>query len=125
MRKIISLSLGVALASTVLVAVPATAGPAAVVRDQGACGMASSGSKGELVGALGTLTHAVQNDHVAVMTCQGQVPNDSGRTQHYSGFMCYVYLPREQGLLITTDSHATVTKNGKATMTCKVSFGTD
>ncbi len=36
MRKIISLSLGVALASTVLVAVPASADPAIVVRDLGA-----------------------------------------------------------------------------------------
>ena len=101
MRKIISLSLGVALASTVFVAVPASADPAAVVRDHPVfgdhpvCGIAGANSSGELVGdPSGVLTHVVQNDHHAVMTCKGDaVVNDSGRTQHYSGFACGVYLP--------------------------------
>jgi hypothetical protein len=62
----------------------------------------------------------VENGQWAIMKCQGQgVTNESGRTQHYSGLLCGVL--GKSGW--ASDSHATVTKNGNATLTCKMPVG--
>lgn len=118
MRKLVSIAAGLALASTVLVAIPASAGPAFVAKDQGICGMVGADKDGSFMfGGLGTVTHVVVNKNWAIMKCKGKgITNRSGRTQHFSGFPCGVI--GKSGWVY--DSHATVTKNGNATVTCKM-----
>jgi hypothetical protein len=122
-RKTISLSLGVALASMVLVAVPVSA-DSSVVQDLGPCALPGVDGNGFFTyGGVGTLTHAVQNDNTAVTTCQGSgMTNELGSTQYFSGFLCYAILPQGDGLVETFDSEATVTSTGEATMTCTVTL---
>jgi hypothetical protein len=118
-RKLISLSLGVALAATVFVVIPVSAEPAIVVSG-GDCGLPAVNPAGEIVaGTVGTVSNSLRNDNGAKVTCKGESFNDSGRTQHFSGFGCFVSLHDEAGFVMTFDSHATITRNGMATMTCK------
>jgi hypothetical protein len=122
-RKLISLSLGVALATTVFLAVPASADSAIVVRDQGQCGMVGSDADGNVIfGGVGEITHIVRNGDHAVMTCKGRdIINDSGRGQHSAGFGCTVMLPG--GVIVPADdSQATVSKSGEAMTKCRVSL---
>ena len=120
MRKLISLSMGVALAMTVFVAVPTLAESAVVVRDQGQCGMPGADADGNLIfGGVGTVTHVVENKHHVIMKCKGSgLVNDSGRAQHFSGHMCGALRP-DGSIVFTEDSGATVTKWGEGSVTCK------
>ena len=121
MRKLVSIAAGLALATTVFAAVPASADPAVLTRAGGQCGMVGADADGNFIfGGYGTVTHMVVNDNYAIMRCQASgITNDSGRTQHFSGFSC--------GVLgvdgYATDSHATITKNGNASLTCKLLVG--
>ena len=120
MRKIISLSLGVALTATLFAAVP-TMAESAVVSRGGDCGLPGF-EGGGLVVAAGTVKKLVRNDNHWIMTCKGTgIPNDLGRTEKLSGFGCAVMLP-EGGWIMTSDSHVTIAKNGNATMKCKATF---
>jgi hypothetical protein len=122
MRKIISLSMGVALAAVVFAAVPAAADSARSARG-GDCAMPGFGSGGELVfGGMGSVKNIERNENQATMTCKGTgIVNDFGRARDLSGFGCYVMLPGEDWIL-TADSRVTVAKNGKATMKCTATF---
>jgi hypothetical protein len=122
-RKLISLSLGVALATTVFVAVPAAADSAVVVRDQGMCGMPGADADGNITfGGIGEVTHIVENQNRVIMTCKGDgLVNDSGRGQHFSGYTCGTLRP-DGSFVFTDDSHATVSKSGKGSVTCRFSF---
>jgi hypothetical protein len=120
MRKLVSIAAGLALATTVFAAVPASADPAVVATNQGICGMVGADKDGTpIFGGLGTVTHVVVNDDHSIMKCKGTgIDNLSGRTQHFSGFTCGVI--GQSGWAY--DSHATVSKSGKATLTCRVTF---
>ena len=122
MRKNISLSMGVALAALVFTAVPAAADSAAVARG-GDCAMPGFSEGGELIfGGMGTMKKVVRNDNQATMTCKGvDIINDYGRANQLSGFGCYVMLPDEDWPL-TADSRVTVSKDGRATLKCTVTF---
>jgi hypothetical protein len=118
MRKIISLSMSVALSAVVFAAVPAAADSATVARG-GDCAMPGFGEGGELVfGGMGTVKKVERNENTAMMICKGTgITNDFGPSHQVSGFGCYVMLPDEDWIL-TTDSRVNVTRNGKATMKC-------
>ena len=123
MRKLVSMAAGLALATTVFAAVPASADPAVVIRPDGMCGMPGADADGNIIrGGIGVVTHVVQNDNHLLMTCKGQgITNLSGRGQHLSGFGCAV-TPAVGQMVVTDESHATVSKSGKATLTCTVTF---
>jgi hypothetical protein len=125
MRKITSLSMGVALAAIVFAAVPAAADSATVARG-GDCAMPGFGEGGEPVfGGMGTMKKVVRNDNHATMTCKGtDILNDYGRTHQLTGFGCYVMLPGEDWIL-TADSSVTVTRDGKATLKCTATFNVE
>ncbi|MEX1296048.1 MAG: hypothetical protein AB1Z67_07745 [Candidatus Limnocylindrales bacterium] len=122
MRRVISLAMGVALAVTVFAAVPASAQPAIVIHDQGMCGLPGADADGGLIfGGYGTVTHVVENSNYTIMKCKSRdLVNESGRAQTFSGYACGVVLP-SGGFAVTEDSHATVSKSGRGTVTCKVS----
>jgi len=119
MRKLTSLSLGIALASTIFVALPAAA--AEIDGNLGPCAMPGAGVNGEYVfGGVGTLTHQAVNGMQATMVCESTgITNDSGSTAELSGFECGVTLPDGE-MIWTHDSHATITTWGRATLTCNV-----
>lgn len=123
MRKLINISLGVALAATFGAAVPASAAPAVVERDLGLCGMPGMNADGNVeFGGIGILTHTVTNDNRSIMKCQGvDILNETGRTQTRSGLPCNVALPGAK-MMAAEESHFTVTKNGRAQLTCTVTF---
>lgn len=98
----------------------ACADPAIVVRDAGPCGMAGADANGNMIfGGLGEATHVVENGNNVTLTCKGRnITNLSGKAQHFSGFPCGIFLLSDGSFVVTTDSHATVAKNGNATLTC-------
>ncbi len=123
MRKIISLSIGVALAATVFAALPAAAGSATVTRG-GDCGLPGLDVDGGLIrpGRMGTVKRFVVNDNHAKLTCKGtEIENDYGRTHVVAGFsVCG--LPARRGRTpivgITEDSFAKISKDGNAIVQC-------
>jgi hypothetical protein len=72
-----------------------------------------------IFGQTGEVVLRVENRNNAMLMCKGEVTNDSGRAQQFSGFDCGIALPRG-GFVITTDSRTTVSADGNATMTCRV-----
>lgn len=122
MRRIISLSMGVAFAVTAFAALPASAEPAVVVRGD-VCGLPGVTAEGDLGGVyMGTTSNAVRNKNNAKVTCKGESANDAGRTLHFSGFGCLVSPLDGSDYILTYDSHATITKKGKATLTCRTTL---
>ena len=118
MRKIISLSMGVALAATVFAAVPTMAESVTVARG-GDCAMPGFGGGGEPVfGGFGKVKNVVKNHGFVTMTCKGTgITNDYGNGLQLDGFGCYVMLP-DADWILTDDARVTVSKNGNATMKC-------
>ena len=119
MRKIISLSIGVALAATVFAALPAAAG-SATVTSGGACGLPGLDAVGNLIGQErpGTVEKLVVNDNSAKLTCKGtKIRNDYERTHAESGFQCAVFLP-DGSFDLTEDSFVKVGKDGDVIMKC-------
>jgi hypothetical protein len=101
------------------VVVPAIyASPAVVIKDAGLCGMPGSDADGNIIfGGIGNVTHDVINDNHEVFKCKGEgLTNLSGKGQSFKDFGCGTFSG------VTTDTHATVAKNGNGTMTCKVTF---
>jgi len=91
---------------------------AVVIKNDGACGMPGSDANGNLIaGGLGQVTTDVTNNNQQMLSCKGtDITNLSGQGQHFSGFLCGTFAGP------TTDSHATVSKDGQATLTCIVHF---
>jgi hypothetical protein len=96
----------------------ATADPAAVIKNDGLCGMLGSDAAGNLIfGGLGQVTTDVTNDNKEVLKCKGDnITNLSGKGQSYKDFFCGTFSG------VTTDSHATVSASGVGTLTCTVTF---
>jgi hypothetical protein len=95
----------------------ATADPAAVIKNDGSCGMPGSDANGNIIfGGIGQVTTDVTNDNKEMLKCAGTgITNLSGRGQNFDGFLCGTF----SGL--TTDSHATVSASGVGSLTCTVS----
>lgn len=93
-----------------------------VDRDAGLCGMPGSNAAGGITfGGIGTVTHVLENNNKATITCKGEgITNLSGKAQQFRGFICGVQAIRSGGGAFTNDSHATVAPNGNATLTCTV-----
>jgi len=88
----------------------------------GTCGMVGSDASGNAIfGGLGNVQLIVDNAGGKLqLTCKGSnIENDSGKGQHFTGFLCGVVDP-DGGVLITTDSDATVSASGQASLTCRV-----
>lgn len=98
----------------------AAAGPAIVVRNDAPCGMAGAAADGNLIlGGIGAATHMVENDNKVSLTCKGSdLANLSGSGQHFSGFLCGVVVPSTGAVVVTADSHATVSRSGQGSLTC-------
>jgi hypothetical protein len=122
-RRLFSFSLGVALVASAFAAAPTSASAATVLHKGGDCGMLGADARGSFAfGGIGTVTHVVQNGNHVILKCKGtDIMNDSGRAQTFSGFECGVPFP-EGGFDSTDNSHATVSKSGNATLTCKLTF---
>ena len=118
-KMLLALACAVTVAAVVAVAAPKTsADGAAVIKNDGLCGMVGSDADGnQIFGGIGQVTTDVKNANQEMLSCKGSgIANDSGRGQHFDGFLCGTF----SGL--TTDSHATVTPSGQATLTCIVHF---
>jgi len=110
---VLALTLGLVLAKAV------SAAPAIVIKNDGLCGMLGSDASGNpIFGGIGEVTTSVTNDNKTTITCKGTgIENDSGRGQSYKGFLCGIIDPFGN-FLITSDSHATVSASGNATLKC-------
>ena len=123
MRSLIKLSTGIVLVAAVAIAAPVSAESAIVTHSGDLCGVAGADADGNLVIEKGTLAQLVQNDNQVIMRCEGRgITNDSGRAQHFSGFRCGVPLPGSGQPVLADDTHATVSKSGTATLTCKLTL---
>ena len=120
--------MGAAVALAVVVGVMASvqqavqAGPAIVIKNDGLCGMPGADEDGNPSYIdQGMVTTIVENDNRVTFKCKGEnVTNLSGRGQTYSGFDCGIVLPSDetQTVIITDDTHATVSASGVGIMTC-------
>jgi hypothetical protein len=80
---------------------------------------------GNRQGSLGSLTQdvmIVQNGKIAILKCTGTVQNLSGKTQNFNDLRCMIPNPdpEKPGSVLTTEGHLTITKQGKASLTCRV-----
>ena len=110
---IAALALGLIYAKTV------SAAPAVVIKNDGVCGMLGSDASGNpIFGGLGTVTTLVTNGNKVMLKCKGTgIENDSGTGQSFNSFLCGVF-DSNGNLILTTDSHATVSASGVGTLTC-------
>ena len=99
---------------------------AAVIHDDGTCGMPGSDANGNMSrGGFGRIAVRVTNNNRATITCTalpGTLMNLSGTAQHYSDFLCFLQSARTGQLLVGNDSHATVAANGAGSVHCTFSF---
>lgn len=120
-RVLASTAVGLAVVVGVLLNMQqvVTADPAIVIKNDGECGMPGSDEEGNLTfGGLGVQITAIENDNKVMLKCKGtDIANPSGQAQVYEGFECGVFAPSGD-LVITFDSHATVSAKGIGTMTC-------
>ena len=94
-----------------------SANGAIVIHDNGECGMPGSDANGDLIGGgTGNTFLSVENDNKVMIKCIGHVINESGMGQSYEGFTCGIVSGQE--VLLTEDTHATVSASGVGTMTC-------
>ncbi len=120
MRKVFGLfTLAAAIVVMALAVVEAQADPAIVIKNNGECSMAGSDADGNIIfGGIGQVETVVENGNRVMLTCKGEnITNLSGTGQSYTAFLCGVY-PPSGGFVVTTDSHATVSASGVATLTC-------
>jgi hypothetical protein len=125
MHKHITRSLGLALLGLALLAIPAAAESASVQRELGGCLMPGAGEQGEFAyGGVGEVTHLLQMDGRATMTCKGTaLVNDSGRAQQFSGFTCYALA--DSGVFVEGVGSATISKTGIGTLRCEAALPTE
>ncbi len=107
-----------------LMAIPAFAdgnGTIVIHKGTGLCGMPGADANGNITfGGVGSVWLSTTNDQKVQLTCKGSaITNDSGKGQHFTGFTCGVIDANGNGYL-TTDSEATVSASGQATLTCRV-----
>jgi hypothetical protein len=97
----------------------ADGGPAIVIKNDEDCGMPGADANGNLIfGGIGTATTIVENGNKVMAKCKGEdITNLSGRGQSFSGVGCSYTRP-SGGVIVTTDTHATVSASGVGTMTC-------
>jgi hypothetical protein len=70
-----------------------------------------------LFGGVGLVTTRLENDKKVMLKCMGSdITNLSGRGQNFSGFSCAILV--DGGVVVTHDTHATVTPSEVGTMTC-------
>jgi hypothetical protein len=121
MKKVFAGAMGV-LAVVVTVAnlqQSVYADPAIVIHNNGICGMVGADADGGMTfGGLGTQTLVIENKTKVMLKCTGDgIENLSGRGQHFDDFACGVLGP-DGGFILAADSHATVSADGSASMTC-------
>ena len=94
--------------------------PAIVIKNDGECGMPGSDADGEFVfGGFGLSTTRVENGNWVTLKCKGDgIVNLSDRGQSLDGFQCAIEVP-SGGFVFTTDTHATVSRSGVGTLTCR------
>jgi hypothetical protein len=83
-------------------------------KDAGTCGMPGADSDGNIIfGGIGSVTIIVENNNRVMLKCHAEgITNLSEKGQSFSGFDCSV-----QGV-VTSDTHATVSASGQASLTC-------
>jgi len=118
MTRLLVLFALLALAGSTLMAAPAI-----VIHKQpnGTCGMPGSDASGNLIfGGIGNIQLIVENANKVMLTCKGSgIENDSRKGQSFKGFACGVMAP-DGSFYITTDTSATVSASGKASLKCTV-----
>ena len=117
----------VALAAIAVVALmhfsapTAIADPAIVVKPNGNCFIKGIDVNGNPDGALGVNTSdtmIVENGNKVTLICKATVTNLSGKGQHFKGFPCGLTIPSSGVFVVTTDTIASVSKTGQATLKC-------
>lgn len=122
--KAIWLTASAMLLFAVLMATPSFADPAIVIhKDSGLCGMPGSDANGDITfGGIGNIWLDVTNNNKVQLTCKGTgMTNDSGKGQHYTGFVCGLVDGNGNGY-VTTDSEATVSASGNSSLKCTVTL---
>ena len=91
---------------------------AIVIKNDGLCGLPGADADGNRIfGGLGQIATHIENGNKEIIKCKGDATNLSGQGQNFDGFLCGYELPSGE-MRETTDTHATVSTTGAATMTC-------
>lgn len=77
-----------------------------------------------IVGGIGEVVILVENDNHMILKCMGKdITNLSGKGQHFEGFECFIDVDGDGVADVSTfDTHATVSKSGVSSLTCKVTY---
>lgn len=88
-------------------------------QDTGLCGMPGADADGNLTfGGIGVINRIVENNNSVKLDCKGtDITNLSGSGQSFRDFGCGIPAP-SGGSVFTTDTHATVSASGQATLSC-------
>ncbi len=120
-RYLISATVSLAIVVGVMFNMPQvlSADQALIVKDGGACGMFfGSEETGDAVGGLGQITMQLENADKVTLKCRGRgLANLTGTAQHFDGFPCGILTPGGE-IVLTEDSHATVSASGNGTLSC-------
>lgn len=89
------------------------------------CNMIGASADGSLIGGgVGTVNVVVENNNKLMLSCAGDgIANFSGQTHSYRGFLCGIRSVKDGQVRVTDDSRATITANGRATLSCTVPMG--
>ena len=91
---------------------------AVVSQDDVLCGLPGADVNGEMGGAEeGHVIAFVENEDKVMFKCKGDVTNLSGMGQHFEGFDCAVFSSSGE-ILLTNESHASVSASGEGMLTC-------
>ena len=84
----------------------------------------SDASGAPIYGGPGTLVTKIENNNKLVFSCKGSgIVNLSGRTQSLRDFPCWIGGLKDGGAPhLATNSHATITRDGEATMSCSATL---
>jgi hypothetical protein len=108
-----------AACASLMFAAMSIAEPATVIKNDGTCLMAGADENGApILGLFGQIVTLVENDNKAMIACQGNVPNDSGKETGFSGFPCWIDDPHGGDPFLTFDSKTIIAPNGNATLMC-------
>lgn len=119
MRRLLAVVFGVTCVAATGGVAQAAGGPAVVIKGGNQCSLPGADANGNRVfGGYGVRTIKLQNGNKVMITCRGTgITNESGTGQVYEGFGCSTVAP-DGNHYTTTDSRATVSASGVATMTC-------
>lgn len=96
-------------------------GAVVINRGTGLCGMVGADANGDIIpgAGIGVTKVTLENGNKIMLKCDGRdIPNDSGKGQEFSGFLCGIIAPDGVTFVTTTDSHGTVSASGVGTLTC-------